>query len=232
MNILGLIPARGGSKSVPRKNIKLLAGKPLLQYTVEVAKASKYITKLILSSDNDAIINVANQLNLEVPFKRPSDLAQDNSPTLPVIQHALNFYKSQGIHFDAVCLLQVTSPFKTTMFIDKAIKRFIESKADALVSVKKVPHEYNPHWTFKVNNSDCLEISTGEENIITRRQDLPVSYHRDGMLYLTKTNVLLDQDSLYGETLAYIESPTNVNINIDTIDDWIKAEDYLKNNPL
>lgn len=232
MNILGIIPARGGSKTVPGKNIKNLAGKPLLQYTVDVAKASKNISKLILSSDDDAIINVANQLNLEVPFIRPSDLAQDNSPTLPVIQHALNFYKNEGIHFDAVCLLQVTSPFKTTEFIDKAIEKFIESKADALVSVKKVPHEYNPHWTFKVNNSDCLEISTGEETIIGRRQDLPVSYHRDGILYLTKTNVLLEQNSLYGDTLAYIESPSNVNVNIDTKDDWKKAEDYLKNNPL
>ena len=223
MNILGIIPARGGTKTVPGKNIKLLAGKPLLQYTVDIAKASKHLCKLILSSDDDAIIKVANQLNLEVPFKRPSDLAQDNSPTLPVIQHALNFYKDQGIHFDAVCLLQVTNPFKSTEFIDNAIERFIESKADALVSVKKVPDEYNPHWTFKINDKDYLELSTGKEKIISRRQDLPKAYHRDGIIYLTKTNVLLEQNSLYGNTLAYIESPPNFNVNIDTMDDWEKA---------
>ncbi|WP_298556313.1 acylneuraminate cytidylyltransferase family protein [uncultured Algibacter sp.] len=232
MNILGIIPARGGSKTVPGKNIKLLAGKPLLQYTVDVAKASKHLTKLILSSDDDRIISIANQLKLEVPFKRPSDLAQDKSPTLPVIQHALNFYKDQGIYFDAVCLLQVTSPFKTTEFIDNAIKKFIESKADALVSVKKVPDEYNPHWTFKANDNDCLELSTGEEKIISRRQDLPIAYHRDGIIYLTKTKVLLEQNSLYGKTLTYIESPLDSNINIDTFDDWNQAEDYLKNNKL
>ena len=230
MNILGIIPARGGSKTVPGKNIKLLAGKPLLQYTVDVAKASKHISKLVLSSDDEAIIKVAKQLNLEVPFKRPSDLAQDSSPTLPVIQHALHFYKNQGIHFDAVCLLQVTSPFKTTEFIDNAIERFIESNADALVSVKKVPDEYNPHWTFKVNDNDCLELSTGEEKIIGRRQDLPVAYHRDGIIYLTKTNVLLDKNSLYGNALGYIESPPNFNVNIDTMEDWDEAENYLKNN--
>jgi len=223
MNILGIIPARGGSKTVPGKNIKLLAGKPLIQYTVDVAKASTHISKLILSSDDDDIIEVAHQLHLEVPFKRPSNLAQDNSPTLPVIQHALRFYQGQAVHFDAVCLLQVTSPFKTTAFIDKAIERFIESKADALVSVKKVPHEYNPHWTFKVNHNDCLELSTGEDKIIGRRQDLPVSYHRDGILYLTKTDVLLEQNSLYGNTLAYIESPPHFNVNIDTMEDWEKA---------
>ena len=223
MNILGIIPARGGSKTLPGKNIKLLAGKTLLQYTVDVAKASKHLSKLILSSDDDAIINVANQLNLEVPFKRPSDLAQDNSPTLPVIQHALNFYRDQGIYFDAICLLQVTSPFKTTEFIDKAIERFIESKADALVSVKKVPDEYNPHWTFKVNDTDYLDLSTGEEKIIARRQDLPMAYHRDGIIYLTNTKVILEQNSLYGNALSYIESPPNFNVNIDTMEDWEKA---------
>ncbi|MDG1729354.1 MAG: acylneuraminate cytidylyltransferase family protein [Algibacter sp.] len=223
MNILGIIPARGGSKTVPGKNIKILEGKPLLQYTVEVAKASKHISKVILSSDDDAIIQVANQLNLEVPFKRPSDLAQDNSPTLPVIQHALKFYKNQGVQFDAVCLLQVTSPFKTAKFIDNAIEKFMESNADALVSVKKVPDEYNPHWTFKVDEYDCLELSTGEKSIISRRQDLPVSYHRDGIIYLTKTDVLLNQNSLYGNTLAYIESPPDFNVNIDTMEDWEKA---------
>lgn len=232
MNILGIIPARGGSKTVLGKNIKLLDGKPLLQYTVDAAMASKHLSKLILSSDDDAIINVAKQLNLEVPFKRPSDLAQDKSPTLPVIQHALNFYKDQGVYFDAVCLLQVTSPFKTTEFIDNAIEKFIKSKADALVSVKKVPDEYNPHWTYKVNNTDYLKLSTGEEEIISRRQDLPMAYHRDGIIYLTKTNVLLEQNSLYGNTLTYIESPLNINVNIDTIEDWEKAEDYLKNNKL
>ncbi|MEP3836592.1 MAG: acylneuraminate cytidylyltransferase family protein [Algibacter sp.] len=230
MRILGIIPARGGSKTVPGKNIKLLDGKPLLQYTVDVANKSEYLSKLILSSDDDAIIKVAQKLNLEVPFKRPSDLAQDNSPTLPVIQHALNFYKKQGIQFDAVCLLQVTSPFKTTRFLDEAIKKFIESDTDALVSVKKVPDEYNPHWTFKVNDTGNLIISTGENNIIPRRQDLPVTYHRDGIIYLTKTDVVLEQDSLYGNTLTYIQSPLHVDVNIDTMADWVKAENYLKSN--
>ncbi|WP_346883667.1 acylneuraminate cytidylyltransferase family protein [uncultured Algibacter sp.] len=230
MRILGIIPARGGSKSVPKKNIKLLDGKPLLQYTVDVAKASKNITKLILSSDDDAIINIAKQLDLEVPFKRPSNLAQDNSPTLPVIQHALNFYKAQDIHFEAVCLLQVTSPFKTTEFIDQAIHKFITSEADALVSVKPVPDEYNPHWVFKANNTGSLELFTEDKQIISRRQDLPKAYHRDGVIYITKTRVLLEENSLYGRVLTYIESPSNFNVNIDTIEDWKKAEIYLKEN--
>jgi len=149
MRVLGIIPARGRSKSVPRKNIKMLGGKPLLQYTIDAANEARGITKLILSSDDDEIIKIAKQLQLEVPFKRPLNLAEDSTPTLPVIQHALKFYQAQHINFDAVCLLQVTSPFKTGEFIDTAIDKFVKSGADALVSVQKVPDEYNPHWTFK-----------------------------------------------------------------------------------
>jgi CMP-N-acetylneuraminic acid synthetase len=227
MKILGIIPARGGSKSVPDKNIKLLNGKPLLQYTVDVAKKTKNISRLILSSDDDKIIKVAHQLNLEVPFKRPKSLAKDETPTLPVIQHALKFFMEKDIYFDAVCLLQVTSPFKTSEFIDKAIEKFIKSGADALVSVQEVPKEFNPHWMFRVNNEDNLELFSGEKQIISRRQDLPKAYYRDGLIYITKTSVLLEQNSLYGSKLSYIESPLQVHINIDTMEDWKKAEDYL-----
>ena len=227
MQILGLIPARGGSKSIPKKNIKILKGKPLIQYTVEAANDSKKLTRLILSSDDEAIIKVAKQLKVDVPFVRPKHLAEDSSPTLGVIQHALKFYEEQHIHLDAVCLLQVTSPFKTGAFIDKAIDKFIESGCDALVSVQKVPDEYNPHWTFKETMDGHLELVTGEESIISRRQDLPKVYHRDGLIYITKTNVLLEQNSLYGSKLAYIKSPFNHTINIDTMDDWKQAEAFL-----
>lgn len=230
MRILGLIPARGGSKSIPEKNIKILKGKPLIQYTIEAAKNAKELTHLILSSDDESIIEVAKKLDLEVPFVRPKNLAKDTSPTLVVIQHALKFYEAQNIYFDAVCLLQVTSPFKTGMFIDEAIKKFTESDCDALVSIQKVPDEYNPHWVFKKDKVDNLELFTGEKDIIFRRQDLPEVYHRDGLIYITKTNVLLEQNSLYGSKLAYIKSPSDFTINIDTLEDWNKAEAFLNLN--
>ena len=230
MRILGIIPARGGSKAIPKKNIKILNGKPLIQYTIEAAKSAKKLTSLILSSDDEEIIEVAKKLNVEVPFVRPKYLAEDKSPTLGVIQHALKFYAEQNIYFDAVCLLQVTSPFKTGKFIDEAIKRFIESDCDALVSVQKVPDEYNPHWTFKKDKKGNLELFTGEKEIISRRQDLPEVYHRDGLIYITKTSVLLEQNSLYGSKLAYIKSPSDYTINIDTLEDWNKAESFLNLN--
>lgn len=228
MNVLGIIPARGGSKTVPKKNIKKLGGKPLLQYTIEAANNSNLISRLILSSDDDEIISIANQFGIEVPFKRPLELAQDNSPTISVILHALSFFESQNIFFDAVCLLQVTSPFKTGNFIDAALKKFSESNCDSLLSVQRVPNHYNPHWTFEKNGQGYLEIATLEKEIISRRQDLPVAYHRDGLIYITKTSTLKTQNSLYGEKIGFIESPFEGAINIDTNDDWLKAEAYLK----
>jgi len=227
--ILAIIPARGGSKGVPGKNIKLLNGKPLLGYTSEIALQSKYLSEVILSSDDNQIIEVAKSLGIKVPFVRPTELAQDNTPTIDVIVHALQWYETQNVFFDAVCVLQVTSPFRTVAFLDKAIEKFIASGCDSLVSVLKVPHEYNPHWTFEVNPDGNLKIATGEDEIISRRQELPEAYHRDGNIYITKTEVLLQQHSLYGKSTAFIESSPEFYVNIDTLADWEKAEQMIKN---
>lgn len=228
MRILGLIPARGGSKGIPGKNVKPLAGKPLLAYTFDSARESRLLTRTVLSSDDPEIIQTAQALNLEVPFVRPNDLAADASPTLPVIQHALRFFEQMGEHFDAVCLLQVTSPFRRAGMIDEAITRFIDTGADALVSVLPVPHEFNPHWVFEPKNDGLLGIATGEEKIIPRRQDLPPAYFRDGAIYLTKTSVLLEQNSLYGEKLAYILGDQDRYVNLDTPKDWERAQSLVK----
>jgi CMP-N-acetylneuraminic acid synthetase len=227
MRILGIIPARGGSKGVPKKNIKLLGGKPLIAYTIEAAKKAKLLTQIILSSDDEEIVKVAKDYELEVPFIRPAKLASDESPTILTVIHALNFYKEKGIEFDAVCLLQVTNPFRTTDFIDKAIEKFTITKTDSLISVLEVPHEYNPHWVFTKNKDENLEISTGETEIISRRQELPSAYYRDGAIYLTKTSVILKQQSLYGKSISYIKSDESTHVNIDTMEDWFKAEELL-----
>ena len=230
MKILALIPARGGSKGVPGKNIKLLNGKPLLAYTAEVALKSTYFNEVIISTEDEQIIEVAKNLGIKVPFVRPMELAQDNTPTIDVIIHTLQWYENQNISFDAVCLLQVTTPFRTVEFLNKAIEKFIEKDSDSLVSVQKVPHEYNPHWTFEVNSKGNLKIATGESEIIKRRQELPVAYHRDGSIYITKVKVLLQNKSLYGDTTAFVESDSESYVNIDTIEDWVKAEAIIKNN--
>lgn len=229
MRILAIIPARGGSKGVPGKNIKLLNGKPLLAYTSEIALQSHYLNEVIVSTEDMDIAAVAQSLGIQVPFIRPMALAADHTPTLDVIIHALQWYENQAIFFDAVCLLQATNPFRTLDFLDRAIEKFRVSDCDSLVSVLRIPHEYNPHWTFEVNEDGYLKIATGETEIIPRRQELPIAYHRDGSIYLTKVKVLLEEHSLYGKSIAFIESASDFYVNIDTMDDWEKAEEMIQN---
>lgn len=223
MKILGLIPARGGSKGIPNKNRKILNGKPLLQYTIEAALGSNLLNRVVFSSEDKTLIKLAKSMGVDVPFVRPLNLAQDDSGTLEVVKHALHALAQNGENYDAVCLLQVTSPFRSSEFIDDAIKKFNNSKADTLLSVLKVPHEYNPHWVYKVSESGFIKLATNDKEIIKRRQDLPIAYHRDGAIYLVKTEVVLNENSLYGNTIDYIESNPEYHVNIDTEEDWKKA---------
>jgi len=227
MKVLGLIPARGGSKGIPNKNKKLLSGKPLLQYTVEAALGSKKLERVIFSSEDESLITIAKSLGVDVPFVRPSYLATDTSGSLEVVQHALKTLLENGEAYDAVCLLQVTYPFRSSEDIDNAIEKFIESKTDSLISVRAVPHQFNPHWVFKENDANNLSIATGENEIIKRRQDLPKAFIRDGAFYITKSEVILDQNSFFGDRISYIELDPDKYVNIDTNEDWIKAEKIL-----
>lgn len=224
MKILGLIPARSGSKGVPGKNTRLLNGKPLIQYTIEKALQSTRLHTTLVSTDTAPIANLAIKLGAAAPFIRPSELALDHSPTLPVVQHALGWYREIGVKFDAVCLLQPTSPFRHDGMIDQAIQHFVETDAHSLVSVLPVPHEFNPHWVFEPNEQGLLRIATGEAAPITRRQDLPPAFFRDGAIYLSKTSVIMEQNSLYGGSIAYITSDPALYVNIDTPEDWERAE--------
>lgn len=227
MNILAIIPARGGSKGVPGKNIKLLGGLPLIAYSALTANQSKLINRVVVSSDDSNIIDVVKQFGVEVPFVRPAELATDTSSSIDVVKHAVEFLENQGEFYDAVCLLQPTSPFRESGFLDLAIKKFIKEDADALVSVLPVPHEYNPHWIFELNSEGRLRIATGESEIIKRRQDLPKAFFRDGSIYITKTSVIKN-GSFYGNKLSFIESNPDFYVNIDTPKDWVLAEEKLE----
>jgi len=230
-NILAIIPARGGSKGILKKNIKQLSGKPLIEYTINAAKQSKLINHLIVSTDDEDIKNISLQLNVDVPFLRPKHLATDDSGSLGLVQHALDFFEKKDLHFDAVVLLQPTTPFRTKNLIDEAIKKFLHTECDALVSVLKVPHQYHPHWTFFTSKENFLRVSTGEQHIISRRQALPEAFFRDGSIYITKTEVI-KKGSLYGKKLSYIENSDKFYVNIDTEKDWGMAElmvnEYVK----
>ncbi len=227
MRILGIIPARGGSKGIPNKNRKLLGGKPLLEYTVDAAKGSQLLTDVIFSSDDTKLIALAKKAGVSTPFIRPEKLANDTAGSLGVVQHAITFMKSEGKEYDAVCLLQVTTPFRAEGLIDAAISRFKISEADSLVTVQKVPHHYNPHWTFE-DEKGLLKIATGEKEIIKRRQELPEAFVRDGAIYLTKVDVIMQKESFFGDGTAYVETVADDYVNIDTLEDWHKAEEIVK----
>ena len=227
MRVLGLVPARGGSKGVPRKNIRPLAGKPLLAYTAEVALATESLDHVVLSTDDDEIAAIGKHCGLDVPFRRPSELAQDDTPSLPVVVHALRWMESLGEHFDAVCLLQPTSPLRRPEDIDACVELLRSSAADAVVSVRPIPHTYNPHWTYLRGAEGFLRIGTGEREPIRRRQDLPPAFHRDGSIYVTRRDVLLEQQSLYGERLLGYVTDGAPWVDLDDGSQWARVEQLL-----
>lgn len=224
---MGLIPARGGSKGIPRKNLKALAGKALILYTIEAALASDCLDTVLVSTEDPEIAAVSREAGAEIPFMRPVELASDTAPTIDTVLHTLRSLEGQGRLFDAICLLQPTVPFRTTGDIDQAIQTFQNQQADSLISVRSVPHQYNPHWVFEPDQNGFLKLATGEDKIITRRQALPPAYYRDGSIYLTRWSVLRDQQDLYGKTITYCVLEDSPKVNIDTIEDWEKAEQLL-----
>ena len=226
MKILGLITARGGSKGIPGKNIKTLNGKALISYSIEAGKKAARLGKMVLSSDDEAIMEIAKQEGVEVPFKRPADLAKDDTPSIEVLRHALEYFERKGEIYDTVCLLQPTTPFRRENLIDEAIRRLEKGNFDSVISVREIPADYNPHWAFEERNG-ALKIATGEKIPITRRQELPKAYHRDGAVYVSKREVILS-GSLLGERIGFVDTSGDPYVNIDTPADWERAENMLK----
>lgn len=222
--VLGLVPARGGSKGVPGKNLKELCGKPLLRYTAEAALSSKRLSRVILSTEDERIAACGRDCGIEVPFIRPPDLARDETPMLPVVRHAISALEAAGDRFDAICLLQPTNPLRRSDDIDACISLLVESGADAVVTVLSVPAEHNPHWVYFRDEQGFLHLSTGEAVPIPRRQELPPAFHREGSVYVTRRDVLVEGNSFYGtKLLGYPIDPAR-SVNIDTLDDWLRAE--------
>lgn len=223
MSIIGLIPARGGSKGIPGKNIAPCAGRPLLAYTAESARQAKHLDRVILSTDDMAIADVGKALGLEVPFVRPVELSSDSASSLAVMSHALAWLQSQGETVEAIVLLQPTSPFRRSEHIDEAVERFRVTGADTLVSVMEVPHRFHPESILRVDEGVVLPLKSTQEMIL-RRQDAPKLYARNGPAILILTPKQIRSGSLYsGRTIAY-EMPAADSLDIDTPDDLALAE--------
>ena len=230
MEILAIIPARIGSKGVKKKNIKMLKDQPLISYTIKSAKKSKLLTEIFVSTDSLEVVEIAKKYNVLTPFIRPKILSDDNSKSIDVVIHVLEEFLKIGKKFDFVCLLQPTYPFREINLIDDAITKLIETDADSLISVLDVPHHYNPYWQFVEKSKNFLTPFLEEKQFVSRRQDLSNFYFRDGAIYLVSTDVVIKQKSFYGNKLSFIKTNINDYINIDTGDDWLKAEKYLENN--
>lgn len=215
--ILAIIPARGGSKGVPGKNVRKIAGKSLVARTIAAGRDSKYIDRLILSSDDRDIIAEAKLYGCEVPFTRPVELARDDTPGIDPVFHALNIL--QG--FDYVVLLQPTSPLRNASDIDGCIEKTIKQNINACVSVNEV--NKNPYWMFKIDDGDYLQ-PVMDELVANRRQELPKVYAVNGAVYVANCGWLMTHKSFVtSETMAYI-MPNERSIDIDTELDFVICE--------
>ncbi|MCH8012532.1 MAG: acylneuraminate cytidylyltransferase family protein [Candidatus Marinimicrobia bacterium] len=230
MKVLSLIPARGGSKGVPRKNIKLLNGKPLIAYTIEASLGAKIIDRTIVSTDDNEIAEIACDFKAEVPFLRPKELAGDTVLDFPVIKHAINYLKEyEGYEPEIVVYLRPTIPLRTSNEINQVIKLLIENKSADCVRTTR-PAIYPPYWMKKINNDGYLEPyhSHVKPNVFTRRQDLPKVVMCDGYVDAARVDsVLKNMEFPTGKKLSYYRENIPF-IDIDTEEDWNYCEYFFK----
>lgn len=220
--VLAVVPARGGSKGVPGKNVRVVGGKPLIVWTIEAARAASHIDRLVVSSDDDAIIAAARAADADVPFRRPAHLATDSAATIDVVFHALD----QLPGFEFVVLLQPTSPMRSSADIDAALECCIRADAPACVSVAEA--EQSPYWMFNLDAVGHLRPLLGETHAASRRQDLPPVYVLNGAVYVANCAWLRQARSFVTpETVAYLMPPAR-SVDIDTELDMIAFESLSK----
>jgi CMP-N,N'-diacetyllegionaminic acid synthase len=226
-SVLGIVPARGGSKGIPRKNVRLLCGKPLIAYTAAAARKSSRLTRVLLSTDDPEIARIGKESGLDVPFLRPAELAQDATPMIDVVLHAIRWAQEHGERYDAICLLQPTSPLRSAETIDHCLDALWQHDVDTVVSVRPVPTEYNPHWVFFQNSDGMLQPSMPRSEPIPSRQQLPPAYHRDGNVFAAKTQIVIERGSLYGDKILGVLSPEGEACDLDTEEQWQALERKL-----
>lgn len=225
MKVLVIIPARGGSKGIPYKNIKPLQGKPLIYYTIDAARCIADDAHICISTDDDKIIKTVEDYGIDVPFKRPASLATDTTGTHEVLLHALNYYEQRGELIDVVVLLQATSPFRTGKHVEEALKLY-RADIDMVVSVKET--DSNPYYVcFEENKEGFLHVSKGNGSY-TRRQDCPSVYEYNGAIYIINPNSLKSISlNKFTKRVKYVMDREH-SLDLDTMMDWHMAE-YMIN---
>ena len=225
--VLALIPARGGSKGLPGKNIMRIGGRPLIQWTIDAARASRYIDRLILSSDDSAIIAIAKAGGCEVPFVRDAALSEDKTSSIDVVVDALR--RMPG--YEIVVLLQPTSPLRSSQDIDGALERLESASAPACVTLR--PAEDHPYWTFKLEDDDRLgRFAPPPANLPLRRQDLPPAWCLNGAVYAARVEWFLRERSFLSELTVGHPMPAERSLDIDTQTDMDRLRVIVENPPL
>lgn len=232
MKVLGIIPARAGSKRVPNKNIKLLNGKPLIQYTIDTAKNSDLLTDVVVSTDSKEYAEVIKKLGGRIPELRPGNIATDKTPDKPVIMHMLDWFKqNENKEFDAVVLLRPTTPFKTAQLIDDVIKKSIDLQngATSIRTVTVVEGINHPYWMYQDNNGIASPLIKGKSaKEYYQSQMLPEVYRLNGVVDLIFTKTLLEFEDLYGDKINLHKIEENMSLDIDTQKDFDYCDFLLK----
>lgn len=225
--LLVLIPARGGSKGIPQKNIRPLADKPLIAYTIDAAQQSACIERIIVTTDDSQIAGIARQWGAECPFLRPPHLAQDDTPGIAPVIHAIKWLEEhQSYRPDYVVLLQPTSPLRESQDITAAYQLALKNNADAVVSVSAA--ENHPYWTKTLNQDGRLKNFLDTDEQYQCRQDLPAVYALNGAIYIVRRDVLLAEETFLPEkTYGYVMQPER-SLDIDTQWDFHLAELIMK----
>jgi CMP-N-acetylneuraminic acid synthetase len=224
--VLGLVPARGGSKGVPGKNVRPLAGHTLLEYTARAARDSGVIDRLMLSTDAPDIADAGRRAGLEVPFMRPAALAADDTPMLPVIQHALAETAKNGWSPDVIVLLQPTSPLRRPDHIRDAVTMLRETNADSVVTVVEVPRHLSPDYVMRIEEGRLRPFLPDGAGV-TRRQDARPAYSRDGTVYAFRRSTIERFGGIYGDDCRPLLIDATESISIDSPADWDEAERLL-----
>jgi CMP-N-acetylneuraminic acid synthetase len=228
MRVLGIVTARGGSKGIPGKNLRPVCGKPLLQYTAEAALAAKRLTRVVLSTDSDEIAATGRKCGLEVPFMRPAELAKDDTPHVPVLQDVVRKLEAAGDRYDAILTLQPTNPLRLASDIDGAIELLEKTGADSVISFVPVGEKHPARMKFIDAEGRVTDPPFAEKFEGQRRQELPKLFLREGSIYLTRRDVLMNQNSIKGRDCRAWLMPEDRAGNVDTPFDIFLVEQLLK----
>jgi CMP-N,N'-diacetyllegionaminic acid synthase len=221
---LAIIPARGGSKGLPRKNLRSLSGKPLIAHTIEAARVARSVQRIVVSTESSEIAEVGRQYGAEVPFLRPSELASDETPTLPVLQHVLaQLEATEGCTPEIIVLLQPTSPLRQAEDIDRAVALLERSGADSVVSLCAAEH--HPAWMRRLEGNRVLPFLENEAEY-TRRQDMPPVYRLNGAVYVTRRRILMEENRILGLDTRGLVMDAESSVDIDTLLD-LKVADLI-----